>query len=55
MLLPPASPNPAQPSRALPDASQSVATAYAAMVAFSAACLNAGPATMDAWRTSAAA
>jgi hypothetical protein len=56
MLLPPASPNSVQPSRALPtDASQNVATAYAAMMAFSTACLNAGPATMDAWRTSAAA
>jgi hypothetical protein len=56
MLLPPASPRAVQPSRALPqDASQNVATAYAAMMAFATACLNAGPATMDAWRTSAAA
>jgi hypothetical protein len=56
MLLPPASPHPVQPSRALPqDASQNVATAYAAMMAFSTACLNAGPAAMDAWRTSTAA
>jgi hypothetical protein len=37
------------------DAGQSVATAYSAMMAFSAACLNAAPAAMDAWRLSAAA
>jgi hypothetical protein len=37
------------------DASKDLATAYAAMMAFSTACLNAGPAAMNAWRASAAA
>lgn len=47
---------PAQQHYATPqNAGQSVATAYAAMMAFSAACLNAAPAAMDAWRTSVAA
>ena len=35
------------------DAGQSVAAAYSAMMAFSAACVNAAPAAMDAWRVSA--
>ena len=48
-------PFPAQSRYATPqDAGQSVATAYSAMMAFSAACLNAAPAAMDAWRLSAA-
>ena len=46
---------PAKQNYATPqDAGQSVATAYAGMMAFSAACLNAAPAAMDAWRLSAA-
>jgi hypothetical protein len=45
---------PAKQNYATPqDAGQSVATAYAGMMAFSAACLNAAPAAMDAWRLSA--
>ncbi len=36
------------------DASQSVATAYAALMDFSAACIKAAPPAMDAWRMSAA-
>jgi hypothetical protein len=54
-LLAPIRPHPAQQSYATPqDASQDIATAYAAMMAFSTACLNAAPAAMDAWRTSVA-
>jgi hypothetical protein len=50
------SPPPAPQHRVTPqDAGQSVAAAYTAMMAFSAACLNAAPAAMDAWRLSAAA
>ena len=36
------------------DAGQGVATAYAALIAFSAACIKASPPAMDAWRMSAA-
>jgi hypothetical protein len=55
-LSQPMLPLPAQSRYATPqDAGQSVATAYSAMMAFSAACLNAAPAAMDAWRLSAAA
>jgi hypothetical protein len=55
-LLSPTRPSlPAQQHYAAPqDAGQSVATAYAAMMAFSTACLNAAPAAMDAWRVSTA-
>jgi hypothetical protein len=35
------------------DAGQGVATAYAALMAFSAACIKAAPPAMDAWRMSA--
>lgn len=53
-LLPQIPPYAAQQHAAQQDASQSVATAYAAMMTFSAACLNAAPAAMDAWRTTVA-
>jgi len=43
-----------RPTNVSQDVGESVATAYAAMMGFSAACFNAAPAAMDAWRTNVA-
>ena len=52
--LPRASAPPEQQCRdAMQDMGQSLTTAYSAMMGFSAACFNAAPAAMDAWRANA--